>query len=94
MMQATGIVRKVDELGRIVLPKELRNTLGINVKDAIEIYTEGDKIILRKYEPNCVFCGGTKGTKLYMGKIVCEYCRRELGNIRGDDSDGAQEAGA
>ena len=56
-MKSTGIVRKVDELGRIVLPIELRRTMGIDVKDALEIYVEGDTIMLRKYEPSCVFCG-------------------------------------
>jgi transcriptional pleiotropic regulator of transition state genes len=80
-MQATGIVRKVDELGRIVVPKELRNILGINVKDAIEIYTEADKVILKKYQPNCVFCGGVVGTRLYMGKSVCENCRNRLARL-------------
>ena len=59
-MKSTGIVRKVDELGRIVLPIELRRTMGIDVKDALEIYVEGDTIMLRKYEPSCVFCGNAK----------------------------------
>ncbi|HBP64863.1 MAG TPA: AbrB family transcriptional regulator, partial [Desulfosporosinus sp.] len=57
MMKSTGIVRKVDELGRIVLPMELRRTLGIAEKDAMEIYVDQEKIILKKYEPACVFCG-------------------------------------
>jgi len=57
MMKATGIVRKVDELGRIVLPIELRRTLGIDEKDPLEIYVDQEKIILKKYEPACVFCG-------------------------------------
>ena len=56
-MKSTGIVRKVDELGRIVLPIELRRTMGIEVKDALEIYVDGDHIVLKKYEPSCVFCG-------------------------------------
>ena len=55
-MKGTGIVRKVDELGRIVLPIELRRTLGINERDAIEIFVEGQRVILQKYEPSCVFC--------------------------------------
>ena len=54
-MKSTGIVRKVDELGRIVLPIELRRTMGIEVKDALEIYVDGDHIVLKKYEPSCVF---------------------------------------
>ena len=56
-MKSTGIVRKVDELGRIVLPIELRRTMDIAEKDAIEIYVDGASIILRKYEPTCIFCG-------------------------------------
>ena len=56
-MKSTGIVRKVDELGRIVLPIELRRTLDIAEKDAIEIYVDGESIILKKYEPTCIFCG-------------------------------------
>ena len=59
-MKSTGIVRKVDELGRIVLPIELRRTMGIEVKDALEIYVDGDHIVLKKYEPSCVFCGNAK----------------------------------
>ena len=55
-MKSTGIVRKVDELGRIVLPIELRRTLDIAEKDALEIFVEGDNIILHKYHPSCVFC--------------------------------------
>ena len=55
-MKSTGIVRKVDELGRIVLPIELRRTLDIEVKDALEIYVDGAQIILKKYEPACIFC--------------------------------------
>ena len=55
-MKSTGIVRKVDELGRIVLPIEMRRTLDIAEKDALEIYVEGDSIILRKYQPACIFC--------------------------------------
>ena len=59
-MKSTGIVRKVDELGRIVLPIELRRTMDIAEKDAIEIYVDGASIILRKYEPTCIFCGDAK----------------------------------
>ena len=74
MMKATGIVRKVDELGRIVLPIELRRTLGIDVKDPLEIYVDQEKIILKKYEPTCVFCGNAGDNKLFHGKNVCHEC--------------------
>jgi transcriptional pleiotropic regulator of transition state genes len=73
-MKATGIVRKVDELGRIVLPIELRRTLNIKIKDPIEIYVDEDYILLKKYEPACVFCGNAKDVKNVNGKNVCQDC--------------------
>lgn len=75
-MKATGIVRKVDNLGRIVLPIELRRTMGIEVKDALEIYVDGAQIILKKYEPACIFCGEATDHE-YKGKLVCSRCARE-----------------
>ncbi len=77
-MKATGIVRKVDELGRIVLPIELRRTLDIDIKDSLEIYVDQDQIILRKYEPTCIFCGSSKNISTFKGKTVCSACRKEL----------------
>ena len=77
-MKSTGIVRKVDELGRIVLPIELRRTLDIGEKDALEIYADGASIVLKKYESACVFCGSTRDISAYKGKNICEACRREL----------------
>ena len=59
-MKSIGIVRRIDELGRVVIPIELRNKFGISEKDPIEIYVEGSTIVLKKYEPNCIFCGNTK----------------------------------
>lgn len=73
-MKATGIVRKIDELGRIVLPKELRRTLGIGEKDPMEIYTDGKGIILRKYAPGCAFCGSVNGVRYIHGTPVCGAC--------------------
>ena len=70
-MKSTGIVRKVDELGRVVIPIELRRTLAIGEKDALEIFTEGETIILKKYEPACIFCGQAKGVKNVKGKNIC-----------------------
>lgn len=78
IVKATGIVRKVDELGRIVLPIELRRTLDIEERDALEIYLEGDKIILQKYEPACLFCGSAQGLVSYKGKNICSSCIRSL----------------
>ncbi len=77
-MKTTGIVRKVDELGRIVLPIELRRTLGIELRDPLEIYVEGDSIILKKYNPSCIFCGSSEKIFIYHEKNVCEACIDEL----------------
>jgi len=77
-MKATGIVRKVDALGRIVLPIELRRTLGIEIRDSIEIFVKDDSIILRKYDPACVICGEKGLLKEYRGKQVCQNCIDEL----------------
>ncbi len=77
-MKSTGVVRRVDELGRIVIPIELRRTLDIAEKDALEIYTEGEQIILNKYEPACVFCGEAKEIVNYKGKNICKSCIEEL----------------
>ena len=77
-MKATGIVRRVDELGRIVLPIELRRTLDIVEKDALEIYVEGSDVILKKYRPRCIFCDSGKDVTVFRGKNVCAKCLREL----------------
>lgn len=77
-MKSTGIVRKVDELGRIVLPIELRRTLDINVKDSLEIYVDGSQIILKKYEPACIFCGNAKDVIHFKGKNICKNCIDEI----------------
>jgi len=77
-MKATGIIRRVDELGRIVLPMELRNKFGILEKDPMEIYVDGNCIILKKHEPNCIFCGNSKKLIEYEGKLVCEKCISNL----------------
>ncbi len=77
-MKSTGIVRKVDELGRIVLPVELRRVMDIQIKDSLEIMTEDDKIILKKYEPSCVFCSGKEDLTDFKGRCVCKKCLQEL----------------
>ena len=77
-MKSTGIVRKIDELGRIVLPMELRRVLNINIKDPIEIYVEGDSIVLQKYEPCCIFCGASTNVTEFKDKNICENCKNEL----------------
>lgn len=77
-MKSTGIVRKVDELGRIVLPIELRRTLDISERDALEIYVDGSSIILRKYQPSCIFCGNAKNVVSYKNKNICPSCLKQL----------------
>jgi transcriptional pleiotropic regulator of transition state genes len=79
-MKSTGIVRKVDELGRVVIPIELRRTLGIDQKDPLEIYVDNDRIILRKYEPACVFCGNANEVINFKGKKVCQECLATMGH--------------
>lgn len=79
-MKSTGIARKIDELGRIVLPIELRRKLNIDVKDALEIYTDDDNnIILKKVENACIFCGSGADLVEYKGKQICAACQAELG---------------
>ncbi len=80
-MKSTGIIRKVDELGRIVLPIELRRVLDIAEKDELEIFTEGDRIILQKRQTSCVFCGSAKALTVFKDKHVCEQCARSLTRI-------------
>ena len=77
-MKPTGVVRQVDELGRIVLPVEFRRTLGIEKRDPIEINLEGDIITLKAYNPSCIFCGSTENIFIYHEKNVCEGCIDEL----------------
>lgn len=77
-VKSTGIVRKVDELGRVVIPIELRRTLGIDKKDALEIYVDDEHIILKKYEPACIFCDNAKDIQTYKGKNICKECLAEL----------------
>ncbi|HHV27070.1 AbrB/MazE/SpoVT family DNA-binding domain-containing protein [Anaerosalibacter bizertensis] len=77
-MKSTGIVRKVDELGRVVIPIELRRTLEIAEKDALEIYVDGEQIILKKYAPACIFCGQAKDVVVFKNKNICPACLEEL----------------
>ena len=79
-MKSTGVVRRVDELGRVVIPIELRRTMEIAEKDALEIYVDGECIILKKYQPACIFCGNAKDVTNIKGKNICKSC---LGEIKG-----------
>lgn len=82
-MKATGIVRKVDELGRVVIPMELRRTLGIGEKDPLEIFTDGEQIILRKYAPGCVLTGETDDLITFKGRLVSKAAIREMAAAAG-----------
>lgn len=90
-MKSTGFVRRVDNLGRIVLPVELRKTFEIDVKDPMEIYVDGEQIILKKYEPACVFCGQVRHVTNYKGKNICTSCLKifEVNKIHGPGKPGA-----
>ena len=77
-MKSTGIVRNIDELGRIVVPKEMRKKMDIANSDPVEIYVEGDKIILTKYQPSCTFCGSEDGVVEFKGKKICSACIEEI----------------
>lgn len=77
-MKSTGIIRRIDDLGRIVLPIELRKKMGIEQRDAIEIYVDGDRVILKKHETECIFCGSKKDISEYKGKNICGACIKNL----------------
>lgn len=80
-MKSTGIVRKVDELGRIVLPKELRQVLNIDTKDPLQIFVNDGSIILEKYEPACIFCNSADHIEQFKGRNICLECMKELGKL-------------
>ena len=78
MVKSTGIVRRVDELGRIVIPMELRNKLSIAEKDSLEIFVDGTAIVLKKYTEGCVFCGSDKKLYSYDSHLICERCKARI----------------
>ncbi len=79
-MKSTGVIRKIDELGRVVIPKEIRTKLKLDEKDPVEIYIDGRAIILKKVETNCIFCGNGANQKLvsYKDKLICNNCLEDL----------------
>jgi transcriptional pleiotropic regulator of transition state genes len=79
-MKALGIVRNLDHLGRVVLPKELRDIFDMPSGTPVEIFVEAETetIVLRKYTPGCIFCGDTKDVKSYKNKLVCEKCKKNI----------------
>ena len=80
-MKSTGVTRQIDELGRFVLPVEIRRALGINLKDYLEIHVENDAIVLRKFQPSCLFCGNAEDNVIYEGKRICRGCLEKLKEI-------------
>lgn len=81
-MRSTGIFRRIDSLGRFVLPKELRKSLDINQNDYLQIFLEGDAIVLKKSQMNCVLCGNSDELSDYRDKKVCRACLEELRKLR------------
>ena len=79
-MKSTGVVRKLDDLGRIVIPIELRRTMDIGLRDTLEIFVEDDKIILKKYHPACIFCNDARDVVYYKDKLICRNCLEQLKN--------------
>lgn len=81
-MKSAGIVRKIDELGRVVIPKETRELLVINEGDSLEIFKEEKEIILKKYSLGCTFCGNMEGLIKFKGLSICEVCKNDLISLK------------
>lgn len=87
-MKSTGIVRKIDELGRIVIPKEIRRSFDLkDDEDALEIFVDDNTIVLKKYEPSCIFCNTVKNIITFKGKNVCPKCMKEMQNFLSTDEE-------
>ena len=80
-MKSTGILKSVDELGRIVLPKKMRENLDIDIRDKVELFVEGDRIVLQKYVPTCIFCDSDQNIVIFNGKRLCTACLESLKNL-------------
>ena len=86
-MKSTGIVREMDPLGRMVIPKEIRETLDIKTHDPVEIFTDGEQIIMKKYHRTCIFCGSTEETFSYQDKLICKNCLSALNQAAEEGED-------
>ena len=84
-MKSTGIIRRMDELGRVVIPIEIRNQFNIVEKDPIEIYVDGSSIVLKKYEKSCLFCGNTKKLVNYKDKLICSKCLKQIKTLADEE---------
>ena len=80
-MKSTGMVRKVDELGRVVLPAEIRKSMDINIRDSLEIFTDGGRIVLQKYQPACIFCGDADDVVFFVDKRICRKCLERIKSL-------------
>ena len=80
-MKSTGIVRRIDDLGRVVIPKELRDSKNLKVQDSLEIYVDGDKIMFQKYERGCSFCGEMNNIRHFKDKVICGDCLGKMKKI-------------
>jgi len=80
-MKSTGIVRRIDKLGRLVIPKEIRKIFGIDALQGMEIHVEGQRIIISKHQNKCVFCDGTESLVPFSGKLVCCACSGRIGQV-------------
>jgi transcriptional pleiotropic regulator of transition state genes len=78
MIKSTGMVRRIDELGRIVIPVEIRRNIGVEERGALEIMVDGDKIVLKPYKPTCIFCDSADNILKYKKKNVCKNCFLEI----------------
>ena len=85
-MKSTGIIRKVDELGRVVIPIEIRNKFDISEKDPLEIYVDGSSIVLKKFESRCIFCGNTKNLTAYKNKLICNKCAEKISTLNNSEN--------
>lgn len=81
-MKATGIVRRIDDLGRVVIPKELRRTLGVETGDPVEFFADGEKVIVRKYHPGCFICGSGDDLQPFHSKAICSNCIRKAAELQ------------
>ena len=80
-MKSTGLVKKIDELGRILIPKEIRSSMELDSKDSLEIFVENDRIILQKYEPSCIFCKNADNVVFFEGRRICSDCLSKLKSL-------------
>lgn len=80
-MKSIGIVRRIDDLGRLVLPIELRRVLDLDIGASVEVFTQSDSIVLKKYQPCCIFCGSEKDMRIFGTRSICSGCRKKISDL-------------